>query len=242
VRRFISSSLAARVSAVGAAIVCCGSIASAADLPTKAPVYKAPPPSLAYNWTGFYIGGNTGGGIGQKDWSFPYAPGRTTSHNVSGIIGGAQIGYNYQVTNLVIGVEGEYGAAGIKGDSLCPNAAYTCTSKIFGVASVTGRIGYAFPAAVLAYAKGGAAWAREDFTAISATASEDTGKVTTTGWTVGGGLEYGFWGRWSARVEYDYYDFGTKRRDAYNPAGVLVDTEDVKQRLSTVKLGINYRF
>lgn len=204
-------------------------------MPVKAPAYVNAP----YNWTGFYVGANLGGGSGKKDWNFLPA---TTSHNVNGVIGGAQLGYNYQIASLVLGVEGEYSAAGIKGSSACPNPVFTCTSKINGVASLTGRVGYAFPAAILVYAKGGAAWARENFTAISPLFSEDTGNVTTSGWTLGGGLEYGFWGKWSAKVEYNYYDFGTKRYDFRSPAGVVVDRADIKQRLSVVKAGINYRF
>jgi outer membrane immunogenic protein len=80
--------------------------AGAADL-SVAPLYKAPPapPSLltpAYNWTGLYFGVNGGGGWGRSWWS-----GNATGVNVSGGLIGGTVGYNWQTSNVVLGVEGD---------------------------------------------------------------------------------------------------------------------------------------
>jgi outer membrane immunogenic protein len=229
-RRLLLSALAAAGIFGG-----CANIAAAADMPTKAPARVAAP----YNWTGFYVGVHGGYGFGNANFNFLPL---NISHSIRGGLGGAQIGYNYQIANWVLGVEGEYSFASLKGNSLCPNPAFMCFTNVKSVASLTGRVGYAFQPAMLIYAKGGPAWTRGNFGASNAANPEDTGNVTTTGWTAGAGLEYGFSRNWSAKIEYDYYDFGTKRRDSYSPTGILVDTADYKLFFSAVKFGVNYRF
>ena len=61
--------------------------------------------------------------------------------------------------------------------------------------------------------------------------------VTLLGWVAGVGFEYGFTPNWSAKVEYTYMDFGTKRM-------VLSDgwPVDVKNGANILKVGVNYRF
>ncbi len=210
---------------------------SAADMPVK-----APPVSAIYDWSGFYVGGHVGAGRGHKVWTVPGTPTTRIDHDVSGFLGGGQIGLNYQVAKLVMGIEGDISATNMKGDSLCANPLYICTSKVHWIGTVTGRLGYAMTENALIYVKGGWAWARENFDFKATFASEDTGHVSASGWTVGGGFEYGLARNWSAKVEYNYIDFGTKRRDYFSPAGALADTVDVKQDLHLVKVGLNYRF
>src|ERR1700722_20802719 len=75
----------------------------AADLPPRpaaAPYYKAPVAIPVYNWTGFYIGINGGGGFGRSQWD------STSSFNTSGGLGGGTGGYNYQFGQAVLGDEG----------------------------------------------------------------------------------------------------------------------------------------
>jgi outer membrane immunogenic protein len=207
----------------------------AADMPMK-----AAPVAIGYHWTGIYGGIHAGAGTGTKDWAF--VPTNSTSHKVNGAIGGGQLGFNYQIGSWVFGVEGDLSASSIQGSSACPNTNYSCSSKAFWLATLTGRVGYAVTQPLLVYVKGGGAWAREQFTAIASFASEDTGRTSVSGWTIGGGLEYGFARNWSVKIEYDYLDFGTKRYNFLNPAGAVVDTADVKQQLHLVKAGLNYRF
>jgi outer membrane immunogenic protein len=86
--------------------------AFAADMPVKAPLSRAPPPIAVYNWTGCYVGGHIGGGWGRKRWVDPsdftdvfFFTGSSDldSHKVSGVLGGAQIGCNFQTSRLVPG-------------------------------------------------------------------------------------------------------------------------------------------
>ena len=227
-RRIVVALLGATVLSVTAA--------HAADMPTKAPVYRAPPP-VVYNWTGIYIGGFAGGRWALKDWAV--INGNTTGHDANGFFGGGQIGVNWQfATNWVVGGQFDWGWTNSKGSSACPNAAFTCETKVRDLGSLTGRIGYAWNN-WLVYGKGGGAWVHDDYTATGT--STFTGSNNPWGWTVGGGVEWGFAPNWSAFVEYDYYDFGTKRIQFANAAGTR-DDFDAKQRVSVAKVGVNYRF
>src|SRR5438874_9785816 len=96
------------------------------------------------------------------------------------------------------------------------------------------------------YAKGGTAWAGDKYSADLPAFNEHIAtSVTRPGWTVGGGVEWAFWENWSAKVEYDYYDFST--RNLALPGTIfgipeVVPGINVKETISTVKFGINYRF
>ena len=209
--------------------------ASAADMPAKAKA-KAPAAPVVYNWSGLYVGGFVGSLRAEKDWTFLNLT--KTSHTADGIIGGAQIGANWQVSNWVWGVQADWGWSDADGSSACPNAAFTCKTDVKSLGSVTGRLGYAWNN-VLAYVKGGGAWVEDDYTATGA--SVFTGSNTPWGWTVGAGLEYGFTPNWSAFLEYDYYNFGSNRIVFTNAAGAT-DNFDSKQRADVIKAGLNYRF
>src|ERR1700688_716690 len=107
-RRFQCAALAA-VAVIGFA-----SMASAADLPVKAPV-AAP----AYSWTGCYIGGNLGGGWTHKEFHFRAEDEGTL--NVGGFVGGGQVGCDYQfASNWLIGVQGMFDGTTIKGTDIDP--------------------------------------------------------------------------------------------------------------------------
>src|SRR5512135_600070 len=89
--------------------------ASAADIarremPAKAPVYFTP----AYNWTGFYVGINGGGAFGRSDLSNAFG---STGYNATGGLVGGTLGYNYQINQLVFGIEGDIDWADISGNS-----------------------------------------------------------------------------------------------------------------------------
>lgn len=217
--------------------------AVAADLPRAMPVKAPMMAPVVYNWTGFYVGAHVGYGWANKDWGFPDT-GTATSHSADGFLGGGQVGFNYQTGAWVFGLEGDLSWANLNGQSVCPNPAANCRTEINWLGTFTGRVGYAFDRALL-YVKGGVAWVDEDYFVRfpAAPASDETAGGVRTGWTLGVGLEYGFWNNWSAKLEYDYMDFGT---DSYRlnriATGVFVENLDVKQHVHAVKLGINYRF
>jgi outer membrane immunogenic protein len=216
--------------------------AQAADL--KAPAYKAPPAPYYYNWNGCYIGAHAGGGWGDKDWTFLPPNGAAGldagSHSVSGALAGGQIGCDIQSGQWVFGAEFQGSWANIDG-SHAGNAVDPATivshSEIDSILTLTGRLGFANNN-WLFYAKGGGAWAREHFFVTNAGASTifDVNQ-TRTGWTVGAGIEWGFAPNWSAKVEYNFIDFGTKTAFV----GTTAPT-DIDQTIHTVKVGINYRF
>jgi outer membrane immunogenic protein len=241
-------------------------MASAADLPRKAPVYAPPPPPPVFSWTGCYIGGNIGYGWGRETVSIadlgettgvpalagvPFGP---VTGNTKGVLGGGQLGCNYQFApNWVIGIEGDGEAADIKGDVtesfLNPIGPTTVTGTAHAqtdwLASATGRLGWTWDRVML-YAKGGAAWAGDKYSAdLPAFNEHIETNVTRLGWTVGGGLEWAFWNNWSAKVEYDFYNFNTRNLALPGTiAGVpeVVPGVDIKETISTVKFGVNYRF
>jgi outer membrane immunogenic protein len=253
------------------AIVMVAGAAQAADLLTKAPVLKAPA-GAPFSWTGFYIGGHAGGGWGDKKWSDFFDPintsdrtsGPDASYHVSGPLGGGQIGYNLQYGWTVFGIEADASAADIKGrgnndpftilgptGSGCLDLNGACTTKIDALGTVTARLGVAVDRALF-YAKGGAAWVHEKHTvrAFDLSAPNDplfnftsTTSQTRWGWTAGGGIEYGFTQNWSAKIEYNYLDFG-KDEVAFTlpaPSGFGV-AGTLQQTMHVVKGGLNYRF
>ncbi len=218
--------------------------ALAADLPAKAPIYKAPPPVAAYSWTGCYVGGNIGGLWASKDWTDAASGLPITSHDPSGFIGGGQVGCNYQFSSIVIGVQGDWDWTDTSADSAdLLIAGHTDRTKIKWLASVTGRIGYAWDRALL-YVKGGGAWERDDYSVFDTPTGivDATARETRGGWTVGVGAEYAFWQNWSAFVEYDYYDFGKRANTFTDGTGAVFGVADIKERKSVVKGGINWKF
>jgi outer membrane immunogenic protein len=190
-----------------------------------------------------------GGARGEKKVSAPaLAPGISATGDTSGFLGGGQVGCNLQISgNWVIGVEGEASAANIEGDITQTVLGITGTAhaKTDWIASATGRIGWSWDRWLI-YAKGGAAWAGDKYSAFIPVFNEFLqASETRTGWVVGAGLEWAFWNNWSAKAEYNYYDFGTDTltlSGTFAGAPIIVPGVDVRQRISVGKLGINYRF
>ncbi len=210
--------------------------AFAADMPartySKAPVYSAP--AVVYNWTGFYIGGHVGGA---------FAGDNTFGSSDARFLGGVQGGFDYQFApNWVVGAEAQYSwlTGGTNNGVLFPGGTLV-TSKNDQLGSVTGRVGYTWGPALL-YAKGGYAW--RDNSNIGASVAGTPVAFTTNGshkdgYTVGAGLEYMFAPNWSAKAEYQYYNFG-KTSFTSGPADIVGVSSRNDEH--TVKVGVNYRF
>lgn len=224
-RRFVVALLS--ITALGAVS------AQAADMPVKAPIYKAPPVSL-YNWTGFYIGGDLGGGWGHHDRSV-VPPGFQNSYTSSGLIGGLHAGYNWQKQSIVFGLETDINLTGIKGDDASAGGTLDST-KLKWIGSTRGRIGYAWQNFLL-FATGG--WAYAGLEHFNDAAPGQTFTPTRNGWTLGGGLEYGLSRNWTVRADYRYYALGTYQNLA--PTNGILPYE-VKNYYQTVTAGVSYRF
>jgi outer membrane immunogenic protein len=210
--------------------------ALAADLPartyTKAPAYTAP--EVVYNWTGFYIGGHIGGA---------FAGNNSLQSSDARFLGGVQGGFDYQFApNWVIGAEAQYSWLGGGNNSGVLFPAGTLVSgSTDQLGSVTGRFGYTWGPTLL-YAKGGYAW--RDSPNINVSLGGAGVPFTTTGnsqngYTVGAGLEYMFAPNWSAKIEYQYYNFGSTTFTSGTPEIVGARFRDDEH---TVKAGLNYHF
>ena len=248
--------------------------ASAADLPrpiyTKAP----PPPPPMYNWTGFYVGVNVGGSWGHQDitgagsnilGSFV----TTNSNHVDGVIGGGQIGYNWQGAGSpwVFGLEADIQGSGQKADGtlsapggiipvfvappiIVPPSSVTYADKLDWFGTVRGRIGYAFgdQGRWLPYITGGLAYGENKISG-SGTVGNSLGGLTPVafsqsktdiGWTVGAGIEWAFWDKWSAKLEYLYMDLGDSQTIALTPVAATLTTNHLTDNI--VRVGANLHF
>jgi outer membrane immunogenic protein len=231
-----------------------------AKLPVKAPI-KAP---VVYDWTGFYIGANVGWSFGNQstDWTIPSFPVVSASHQMDGILGGIQDGYNWQSGNWVVGFEADIQATGQKGTASltasadpcapatsCPTTAVASSDvRLQWFGTIRGRLGVTPSSGWLIYATGGAAYgevqANESVVTVTGgptfTASTNT---IHSGWTVGGGIEAALSDNWTAKVEYLYVDLGHITNTVTDPSGQITRVPtDAHVTDNVVRVGINYRF
>ncbi len=246
--------------------------ALAADLPSRKapPAYIPPPPPLT--WNGFYAGLNIGGGwqansgsnltsaywdptfafgstpVGSTTPNLFFLPNNNQSGTAGGVIGGLQLGYNFQFNpSIVVGVETDFDGSSLSGQSPSNYAFYPSpyaggqslipVAAINGgnlsldyIGTVRGRAGWLFTPTLLVYGTAGFAYG-----GVSAWNQTNI----RTGWTAGGGVEWMFAPRWSAKVEYLYADLqsgGITGTFGYN-YGYHFHPE-----LNIVRAGVNYHF
>ena len=221
-------------------------VAVAADL---RPVYKAPPAAmapapLAYNWSGFYIGGHAGAGWADNaDTAF---------------VGGGQIGYNYQFApNWLIGIEGDFSgtsfsrsATSVMDVEVAPGILLPVTQNdnfdLNWIASVRGRIGYTWDR-FMVYFTGGGAWANVDFNSTASIAGlgvigTASASDTVSGWVIGGGGEWLFAPNWTVGVEYLHYEFGSVSGTASDVGGGVTPFSQDVGSVDVVRARLNYKF
>ena len=236
--------------------------ALAADLPartyTKAPAVVAP----IYNWGGFYIGANGGGGSAHKCWdlngiggvAFPAIS--EGCHDATGGLAGGQIGYRWQSTNWVFGVEAQGDWADLKGSNtslLVPaglaalGISYSNQTKIDAIGLFTGQVGYAWNN-VLWYVKGGAAATHDKYNGRFLGVTFDTASETRWGGAVGTGVEIGFAPGWSVAVEYDHLFMGSRNNTfTFTTAAAPTFTgtsriDNIRQDVDMGTVRVNYSF
>jgi outer membrane immunogenic protein len=213
--------------------------AMAADLtrPAPAPVYTKAPMMPAFSWTGCYVGGNVGGLWAKKDWTNIAGPAES-SVDVSSWLAGGQVGCNYQVSTWVFGIQGDYDWTNASATASDTFFVATDHTKIKSLASVTGRVGYAWDR-FLGYVKGGGAWEADEYSISAPLGVFATASETRTGWTIGVGGEYAFTDWLTGFAEYDYYDFGNKSNTF---AGTFTTAVNIKETKSVAKAGLNFKF
>ena len=198
--------------AAAAAVLMAGA-ASAADLPRGPAPYYSPSPAAGYNWAGAYAGLNLGYEWGKVS---------NSAGNPSGIMGGGQVGYNWQNGQFVFGGETDLQISSAD-DTFAP---WKFSNPWFG--TLRGRIGYAMNN-ILVYGTGGLAYAD-----LNGELNSLTETKTELGWTLGLGLEVGLTPNWSAKVEYLYMDLGNR---AFSVTGT-----DNGLSANVLRLGVNYHF
>jgi outer membrane immunogenic protein len=245
---FISAAIAA-----SALVGVCG--ASAADLPartyTKAPVVVPP---AVYNWTGCYVGIEGGGVWGRSQH---YAADPTDAVNgvlgfpqtagikpASGIVGGT-LGCNYQISNFVIGIEGDGSWTNNSASTnlIAPFRATDSAATNQGwIATYRGRAGYAWDR-LLIYATGGGASTNIGVNLCDPTFGCVGSSKTVTGWAAGAGIEYAFWQNLSVKFEYLRLDFGQTYFGRLVPStGFTFLARYVSLTDDIFRVGLNYKF
>ena len=219
--------------------------ASAADLPRKAPAYMPPPPP-PMTWTGCYIGGNIGGAFGDASLS---GPGGTVSTDGSGFAGGGQIGCDYQFSGgWVVGIRNMFdGTSNKRSGTIAggPLAGDVVNFNNQWFDTLTARLGYAFQPAWLLYLQGGGALAHTSTNITAGGVQIAQTSHTGSGWTIGGGVEWMFAPHWSAFLEGNYMDFGSRDGTAFTAVGTTCAPGcafSAKATETSVLIGVNYRF
>jgi outer membrane immunogenic protein len=222
--------------------------AVAADLAAR-PYTKAPAAVAIYDWTGFYIGANAGGASSHNCWDLTSVGGVAIPvtaegcHDATGAVVGGQIGYRWQSTNWVFGVEAQGDWADLSGSNtssplaLGPLVNHT---KIDAIGLFTGQVGYAWNN-VLWYVKGGAAVTNAKYDGSFLGIAIDSASETRWGGAIGTGIEFGFAPNWSVAVEYDHLFMG-KQDNTFSVAGFTTRVDSIKQDVDMATVRVNYRF
>jgi outer membrane immunogenic protein len=239
--------------------------AQAADMPLKAPVYVAP-----FTWTGVYLGINAGYGTSQSTGSEYcttaagvvsgtgcYAPMPAALSQSGGFVGG-QVGANYQTGLFVWGAEADIQVAHINDSTgavalpCCfptlgtPGATVLRSANLDWFGTVRGRLGLAIWDRTLIYGTGGVMYGEEVANLLVTTPTPVTYQAqssgTHTGWIAGGGIEYAFTNKLSAKVEGLYYDMGSETIANTSLVTHLTETANFTYKGALVRLGANLKF
>ncbi|WP_027575348.1 outer membrane protein [Bradyrhizobium sp. WSM1743] len=241
-------------SAISAMALVLSAPASAADLAAR-PYTKAPAPAVAaiYDWSGFYIGINGGGGTSHKCWDFVTPVTGVLGegcHNATGGTVGGQAGYRWQSANWVFGLEGQGNWADFSGDNVSPLTGLRDRSKINAFGLLTGQVGYAWNN-VLLYVKGGGAVVGDRYRSYDLATGLEFDRANETRWgaTVGAGIEFGFAPNWSVGFEYDHIFLGNRTINftgsgnfGIAPLGVVTRSERISQDVDIGLIRVNYRW
>jgi outer membrane immunogenic protein len=230
-----------------------GGAASGADLPartyTKAPAIGA----TMYDWSGFYLGLNGGGGFSHNCWTGGGAA-DLGCHDATGGLAGGQIGYRWQAANWVFGLEAQGDWANLKGSNTGAigtfgGLPFANQTRVDGVGLFTGQVGYAWNN-LLWYAKGGAAVTHDRYNGVALFAvgpfpvgyAFDQSIETRWGGVVGTGIEVGLASGWSVALEYDHLFMGSSRTIFIQPSGIPLRANTVRQDVDMGTVRVNYRF
>lgn len=198
-----------------------------------------------YDWSGLYVGAHAGVLWGDVDYSEnfidgfePYDPADfSVSPSGDGFVGGLYGGFNFQVDQIVLGLEGDFGWGGIDIDAGSSTVNdYSAFSSSWN-AHVRARAGFAIDRALI-FVAGGLAMADLELDDIDPAFSKDSS--VHTGWTIGAGIDYAATENLLIRAEYLYDDYGDADFAISGP--IYNYTGETSFTASTLRLGIAYKF
>ncbi|EJN06078.1 outer membrane protein [Phyllobacterium sp. YR531] len=223
---------------LSALVVSGGAHAADAVIETAPEAVLADP---GFVWTGFYAGLNAGYGFGGDDRvgirSGGDFIGNIGTIEQSGFVGGAQIGYNYQINNFVLGIETDFQGAGLDDTTSgeLVGVDIHAKSSIDWYGTLRPRVGYAWDRTLI-YGTGGLAYGRVNYKMSADGDQFMNEKKTRAGWVAGAGIEHAFTDHVTAKLEYQYINFGD----------YTVESEGVSTRASpdfhSIRIGLNYKF
>jgi outer membrane immunogenic protein len=202
-------------------------------------ITKAPPPVIHdVRGPSFYAGLHLGGG-----WTNFRSPADAQDIAGSGVIGGGQFGWNYQMGSYVFGVEADFTASGVRADQTADLYGITVNGSVRNewFATLAGRFGFA-NGRLLSYLKAGGAWTRYRWNFDAPGLGTAFGSDTRGGWMIGAGLEQALTSDLSAKIEYNYMDFGSRTETLTTTGGLAPVPTDVRLDVHMVKVGFNRRF
>ena len=185
--------------------------------------------------------------------------------NPNGFLGGLQAGYNYQFNSVLLGVESDLDWSDIQKKQTDNRTAAGFGTTLFTTSgeqkldmfgTVRGRLGWALDN-WLVYATGGLAYGHASLSTVTGSTTSDpfcspfgfsdctsgSSSKMLTGSVWGGGVEWNFTGKWSARVEYLFYNLGSisfTSANALNPVNPYHSSVDFRGNIARV--GLNYSF
>jgi len=201
-------------------------------------------PSAARDWTGFYIGGHVGGAWTDAQWDDISLTAERVVFDGSGVIGGAHAGYLHQFNNVVVGVEVSY--SGLNVDETVRSAVVPATvaysSQVDDLFTATARLGVA-SGNWLFYAKGGFASADIEYRGAEATIPDSfTNSKRSSGWVVGGGVEWLITSNVMLGIEYLHVSLDGETLTGQTAAGIPYTLTGADLEMSSVTARLSYKF
>jgi outer membrane immunogenic protein len=218
--------------------------ASAADL---VPEFKSP---VYQNWSGFYAGVDVGAAWGNNIWNDAFDASFSTSYPLNGVLGGAHAGWNYQAGPIVVGGEATFAFTNARGSNSVNNeigenagGSANLATTMRWLATLVGRAGVA-NGSNLYYLVAGFAVENESHNAElggfgPAGFIQQNVRTNRGGYVLGMGAEFAVYHNWTARLEYNYMDFG---KTSLSFPAVEGEPLTIDQQVHVVKLGISYLF
>ena len=228
------------------------SVASAPAADLGGPDSKVPPMLPTFNWSGIYSGFHLGGAWASDTvvQSTGVTAFSSTKVNSSGVVGGAQFGFNWlPIPGLLLGIETDVSGADLNGSATYVNRPLF-DERVYAFGTARAQLGYV-AGNWMFYGTSGLAWSDDTFTRTQISASAGTtpplGDTRTnsamrTGWTAGGGIEWGFMRNWTARVEYLHLDLSDETFSFNPPNNVFRSIDEGRLTIDTVRVGVNYLF